>query len=193
MRALRSMSPPLRQLFLADTLIRFCEQIPYAFVVIWCLRVIPDPITPLQFGQLTAIEMAAAMLVYIPGAWLSTRIGKPVSVAITFVFFLAFPLVLLVGTTFPMLVLAFVLRGVKELGEPTRKSLILDLCPPESRATYFGWYYCVRDSLAAIAAAGGALLWASSPQATLLVSAAFGLAGTIWYASVALRRAPDHA
>lgn len=185
--AFRSMSPPLRQLFLADTLIRFCEQIPYAFVVIWCLRVIPEPITALQFGQLTALEMTAAMLVYVPGAWLSGRIGKPVTVAITFVFFFAFPLVLLAGSTLPMLTLAFVLRGMKELGEPTRKSLILDLCPAEERATYFGWYYCVRDSLAALAAAGGALLWSVSPQATLLVSSAFGLAGTLWYASVALR------
>lgn len=185
--ALRSMSPPLRRLFVADTLIRFCEQIPYAFVVLWCMRVIAQPVTALQFGQLTAIEMVAAMLVYLPGAWLSSRIGKPVTVAITFVFFFAFPLVLLAGTSFPMLVLAFVLRGMKELGEPTRKSLILDLCPSDARATYFGWYYCVRDSLAAIAAAGGALLWASSPHTTLLVSSAFGLVGTVWYAWVALR------
>lgn len=185
--ALRSMSPPLRRLFLADTLIRFCEQIPYAFIVIWCLRVIPEPITPLQFGQLTAIEMTAAMLVYVPGAWLSSRIGKPVTVALTFVFFAAFPLVLLAGTSMPILTLAFVLRGLKELGEPTRKSLILDLCPPEERATYFGWYYCVRDSLAAIAAAGGAFLWEASPHATFIIASAFGLAGTLWYSREAWR------
>lgn len=189
LRALRSMSPPLRRLFIADTLIRVCEQIPYAFVVLWCMREIANPMSALQFGQLTAIEMIAAVLVYVPGAWLSTRIGKPATVALTFIFFAAFPLVLLSGTTFAMLAVAFVLRGMKELGEPTRKSLILDLCPPEARATYFGWYYCVRDTLAAVAAAAGALLWQASPSLTLLVSAAFGAAGTLWYAVVAARSA----
>lgn len=187
LRALRSMSPPLQRLFVADTLIRFCEQLPYAFVVLWCMREIAQPVTALQFGQLTAIEMTAALLVYVPGAWLSGRIGKPATVALTFVFFAAFPLALMAGTTFGTLAVAFVLRGMKELGEPTRKSLILDLCPPEARATYFGWYYCVRDSLAGLAAALGAVLWQASPVLTLQISAGFGVLGTLGYAAIALR------
>jgi MFS family permease len=186
-RAFRSMTRPLRELFLADTLIRFCEQIPYAFVVLWCMREIARPVTALEFGQLTAIEMVAAMLVYAPGAWLSGRIGKPAAVAITFVFFLLFPLVLLASSSYGVLALAFVVRGAKELGEPTRKSLILDLCPPEARATWFGWYYCLRDSLAALAAVLGAWIWSLSPAATLWASAGFGLAGVAWYAAVAAR------
>lgn len=185
-RAFRSMSRPLRELFVADTLIRFCEQIPYAFVVLWCMREIPRPIGALEFGQLTVIEMVAAMFVYAPGAWLSGRIGKPAAVALTFVFFLLFPLVLLVSHSFGMLVVAFLIRGFKELGEPTRKSLILDLCPPEARATWFGWYYCLRDSLAALAAVLGAWIWSVSPTATLLVAAGFGLVGVVWYATLAL-------
>jgi len=191
LRALRSMSGPLRQLFVADTLIRFCEQLPYAFVVLWCMREIAQPMSALQFGQLTAIEMAAAVMVYVPGAWLGGRIGKPVTVALTFVFFAVFPLVLLAADTFAMLAVAFTLRGMKELGEPTRKSLILDLCPPEARATYFGWYYCVRDTLAGIAAALGAVLWQASPAMTLIVAAAFGAIGTIGYAAIALRAPRD--
>jgi MFS family permease len=181
------MSRPLRELFLADTLIRFCEQVPYAFVVLWCMREIERPIGALEFGQLTVIEMAVAMLVYVPGAWLSDRIGKPAAVALTFVFFFLFPLVLLVSRSFPMLVVAFVIRGLKELGEPTRKSLILDLCPPESRATHFGWYYCMRDSLAAVAALLGAWIWSQSPSATLVAASGFGLAGVLGYAFVARR------
>jgi MFS family permease len=186
-QALRSMSRPLRELFIADTLVRFCEQLPYAFVVLWCLREIPRPIGALEFGQLTAIEMAVAMLVYAPGAWLSSRLGKPAVVALTFVFFLLFPLALLFARSYGLLVIAFVLRGLKEIGEPTRKSLILDLCPEHARATHFGWYYCVRDSLAAVAAALGAVLWNASPAATLIAASAFGLAGTSWYSVVAAR------
>ena len=188
LESLRSMSPPLRGLLVADTLVRFCEQIPYAFVVIWCLRVMPNPVDALRFGELTVLEMAVAALSYAPGAWLSSRIGKPVTVAITFVFFTAFPLALLASRSLPMLVLAFVLRGLKELGEPTRKSLILDLCPAEARATHFGWYYCVRDTLAALAATIGAWLWQVGPAVNLLGAAAFGLIGTLGYAWLATRR-----
>ena len=184
---LRSLSPPLRELFLADVLIRFCEQIPYAFVVLWCLQVMTPAVTALQFGQLTVIEMAVAMLVYAPGAWLSSRIGKPAAVAVTFVFFMLFPLALLASHSYAALTAAFVLRGLKEIGEPTRKSLILDLCPPEARATVFGGYYAVRDSLAAVAAALGAAIWRFSPAATLWTAAGFGLVGVVWYAVVAAR------
>jgi hypothetical protein len=181
------MSAPLRELFVADTLIRFCEQIPYAFVVLWCLREIPHPVGALQFGQLTAIEMVVAMLVYVPGAWASSRIGKPATVAVTFGFFFAFPLALLASRTFPALVFAFVLRGLKEIGEPTRKSLILDLCPADSRATHFGGYYFMRDTLAALAAALGAVIWSVSPPATLVAASGFGAVGLGFYTTLAIR------
>lgn len=50
------LNTPLRNLLVSDILVRFCEQIPYAFVVIWCVSI--NKITPLQFGLLTTIEMA---------------------------------------------------------------------------------------------------------------------------------------
>ena len=54
------MSPPLRNLLVSDILIRFCEQIPYVFVVIWCMgderMGIPRAVDGIAFGTLTAIE-----------------------------------------------------------------------------------------------------------------------------------------
>ena len=47
--------------------------------------------------------------------------------------FTLFPLVLLFSKSFGMLVVAFVLRGLKEFGEPTRKALILELSPEGRR------------------------------------------------------------
>ena len=64
----------LRNLLISDILIRFCEQIPYAFVVIWCVKI--NKITPLQFGLLTTIEMVTAMLIYIPVAYLADKSTK---------------------------------------------------------------------------------------------------------------------
>jgi len=80
------------------------------------------------------------------------------------------------------LVAAFVLRGLKEFGEPTRKALIMDLAPEGRKAAMFGLYYLVRDVLVAFAAFGGALLWRVSPELNLEVAFGFGVIGTLWFA-----------
>lgn len=176
------MSPQLRNLLVADILVRFCEQIPYAFVVVWSMKVIASPVSALQFGILTTVEMATAMLIYIPVAHFADRSHKKPFVVATFLFFTAFPLILLISQTFWLLVLAFVVRGLKEFGEPTRKALIMDLAPEGRKAGMFGLYYLVRDVIVSLAAFGGALLWNVSPQVNFLVAAGFGLIGTIWFA-----------
>ena len=149
--SLRHISPALRNLLVSDILIRFAEQIPYAFVVVWVVE--NNGFSALQFGVLTTVEMITAMLVYIPVAYLADRSTKKPFVLITFCFFTAFPLVLLFSRTFPMLVLAFVIRGLKEFGEPTRKALIMDLAPEDAKALTFGAYYLARDVIVSMAAA----------------------------------------
>ena len=176
-RMLRLMSPFLKRLLLSDIMIRFCEQIPYAFVVLWCLQ--EAKVTPVQFGLLTAVEMVTAMLIYIPVAYLADRTTKKPFVVITFFFFTFFPLTLLFCRSFETLILAFILRGMKEFGEPTRKALILDLSPAERKAGMFGTYYLVRDVIVSAAAFGGAFLWKISPETNLLAAFGFGLTGTL--------------
>jgi MFS family permease len=187
-RLWKAMSGDLRSLLVADILVRFCEQIPYAFVVIWAVGAAQDgsgqsgPVSALQFGVLRSIEMATAALIYLPVALLVDRSHKKPYVLLTFVFFTLFPLVLLFSKSFGMLVVAFVLRGLKEFGEPTRKALILELSPEGRKAGMFGLYYLVRDLIVAMAAFGGSILWAIRPEANLLSAFAFGVAGTLWFA-----------
>jgi MFS family permease len=180
-RLLREMKPELRNLLISDILIRFCEQIPYAFVVLWCMEVITMPLTGLQFGLLTTVEMATALLIYIPVAYLADRGQKKPFVQMTFVFFTLFPLVLLFCQSFWPLVGAFVLRGLKEFGEPTRKALIMDLAPENRKAGMFGLYYLLRDMVVSVAAFGGAYLWIIGPEVNLWVAFGFGLLGTCWF------------
>ena len=175
----RFMGPDLRRLLVSDILIRYAEQIPYAFVVVWCLK--DNAITAFQFGILTAIEMVVAMLVYIPVAYLADKSAKKPFVAFTFFNFTVFPLFLLFSHSFPMMVLAFVIRGLKEFGEPTRKALIMDLAPEDKKAGMFGLYYLVRDVIVSLSAFGGAFLWQVSPAANLLTATGFGLAGTLYF------------
>ena len=127
LRGFSLISTPLRNLLVSDILIRFCEQIPYAFVVIWCISI--NKITPIEFGLLTTIEMITAMLIYIPVAYLADKSAKKPFVIMTFGFFTLFPLILLFSTSFWTMVIAFIIRGMKEFGEPTRKSMIMDLAP----------------------------------------------------------------
>jgi MFS family permease len=181
LKLFRLMSPALRRLLVSDILIRFCEQIPYAFVVVWCMKVIAAPISAFQFGILTAIEMATAMLVYIPVAYLADKSAKKPFVVITFIFFTFFPLVLLFCQSFEWLVAAFILRGLKEFGEPTRKALIVDLAPADRKAGMFGLYYLMRDVCVSVAAFGGAFLWQIGPGMNFMVAFLFGILGTMWF------------
>jgi len=188
-RLRRQMGDDLKRLLVADILVRFCEQIPYAFVVIWAVGTAQDvgsvhagTVTALQFGVLRSIEMVTAALVYLPVAYLADRSHKKPFVVLTFFFFTLFPLVLLFSRSFEMLIFAFVLRGLKEFGEPTRKALILELAPEDRKAGMFGLYYLVRDLIVSVAAFGGAFLWAIAPKVNLLTAFAFGMAGTLWFA-----------
>lgn len=178
----REMSPALKRLLISDILVRFCEQIPQAFVVVWCMKMVASPVTAFQFGVLTAIEMTTAVLVYVPVAWLADRTEKKPFVLITFGFFTLFPLALYFCRSFPALVGAFILRGLKEFGEPTRKALIMDLAPDDRKAGMFGLYYLIRDIVVSVAAFGGAILWGLSPRLNLFAAFTFGVVGTAGYA-----------
>lgn len=182
LRIFKEMTPSLKNLLVSDILIRFCEQIPYAFVVIWCTRQISSPVSELEFGFLTAIEMGTAMLIYVPVAYLADRSHKKPFVLATFVFFTLFPVVLFFCRSFWPLAGAFILRGLKEFGEPTRKALIMDLSPEGRKAAMFGLYYLMRDVVVSVAAFGGAFLWEVSPATNFFIASGVGLIGTIWFA-----------
>ncbi len=176
----RRFTPALRELLISDILIRFCERIPYAFVILWAMD--HGKVSPQQFGELAAIEMLTAMICYIPVAHWADRYGRRPFVLVTFIFFTLFPLVLLVSESFPWLCVAFAVRGLKEFGEPARKALIIG----EGRTTGFqariyGLYYLIRDCIVTSGSFLGAWLWQFGPSANFLTAAALGGAGTIWF------------
>ena len=171
--------PRLKNLLVSDILIRFCEQIPYAFVVVWSMKMVG--ISALQFGVLTAIEMTTAALIYIPTAYFSDRATRKPFVVITFWIFTAFPLLLLFSNSYFLLIIAFFVRGLKEFGEPTRKALILDLAPENNKAGMFGLYYLVRDVIVSVAAFVGAYLWEVSAAVNLLTAFGFGVLGSVLF------------
>ncbi len=175
----RSFSPTLRELLISDILIRFCERIPYAFVILWAMN--HAGVTAQQFGLLVAIEMVTAMVCYIPVAHLADKHGQRPFVVATFVFFTLFPVSLLWADSFGWLVAAFVVRGLKEFGEPARKALIIAQAVPEFRARSYGAYYFIRDCVVTTGSFLGAWLWSVSPQANFIGAALCGGLGTLWF------------
>src|SRR6201993_3328086 len=116
-RSLREFNSPMRRLLLSDILIRFCERIPYAWVVIFAMDYIG--VSAKQVGVLTAVEMLAAALCIIPAAHYADRYGREPFVIVTFIMFTLFPISLLISRgfpaySFPLLLGAFAIRGLKE-------------------------------------------------------------------------------
>lgn len=178
-----AMPRELKSLLVSDILIRFCEQIPYAYLAIWAMYSAGGAkISGTEFGILTAVEMTVALLIYVPVAYFADKGEKKPFVLITFLNFAIFPVVLYFSTSFRMLVIAFIVRGLKEFGEPTRKALIMDLAPEGKKASTFGSYYLLRDTVVSIAAFASAWLWQISPAVNFFTAAFFGFAGTVLFA-----------
>src|SRR6202043_923307 len=109
-QSLREFNSPMRRLLLSDILIRFCERIPYAWVVIFAMDYIG--VSAKQVGMLTAVEMLAAILCIIPASHYADRYGREPFVIVTFIMFTLFPISLIVARAFPayslgLLVVAF--------------------------------------------------------------------------------------
>ena len=175
----RSFTPALRELLVSDILIRFCERIPYAFVVLWAMN--HAGVNAQQFGVLVAFEMLTAMICYIPVAHLADKYGRHPFVLVTFLFFTLFPVTLVWANSFGWLALAFVVRGLKEFGEPARKALIIGEAVPELRARTYGAYYLIRDCVVTSGSLLGAWLWSIGPRANFIGAAVCGGLGTLWF------------
>ena len=184
----RSFTPALRELLVSDILIRFCERIPYAFVILWAMNY--AGVNAQQFGVLVAFEMVTAMICYIPVAHLADKYGRRPFVLVTFLFFTLFPVTLLWASSFGWLALAFVVRGLKEFGEPARKALIIGEAVPELRARTYGAYYLIRDCIVTTGSFLGAWLWSISPRANFIGAAVCGAMGTAWFWWFIYRRKP---
>ncbi|HEY6152854.1 MAG TPA: MFS transporter [Candidatus Udaeobacter sp.] len=178
-RSLRGFDQPMRRLLLSDILIRFCERIPYAWVVIFAMDYIG--MSARQVGVLTMVEMLAATLCIIPASHYADRYRREPFVIVTFVMFTLFPISLLMSRSFSALVIAFVIRGFKEFGDPSRKALIIGYSDPARRGQMVGSYYLVRDLIVSTGAILGAYLWKLGPALNFLGATAIGAAGTIFY------------
>ena len=81
-----------------------------------------------------------------------------------------------------MIVLAFVIGGLREIGEPARKAMIVDFAKESVRARSVGLYYLVRSLSITPAAVIGGLLWKIKPEVPFITAGIIGVIGTVVFA-----------
>ncbi len=190
-RSLTNFNAPLRRLLLSDILIRFCERIPFAWVVIYVMDYLGTDAKGV--GLLTTVEMLAATLCIIPASHFADKYGREPFVFVTFIMFTLFPVTLWLSGSFAMLVLAFAIRGLKEFGDTSRKALIIGYSDPQRRGQMIGAYYLVRDLIVSLGALAGALLWKYGPGVNFITASILGAIGTIYYLITLRRELPERA
>jgi MFS family permease len=176
----QSFRAALKRLLVSDIIIRTCEGMAEIFIVLYVTNIIG--ISVAQYGILVAVQMATAVLVYIPSAKLADRIGRKPFVVMTFICFSLFPVAVVMSSGFAMLVGAFVVGGLREIGEPSRKAMIVDAASPHLRARTVGLYYLIRSLMITPAAAVGGLLWKYAPETPFVTAGAIGIIGTFVFA-----------
>lgn len=170
----------LKRLLVSDVIIRTCEGMTGVLTILYVANVLHYNLA--IYGTLVAVQMVTSIVVYIPAGKIADRIGRKPFVIATFVSFALFPLAVIFASTFALLVVAFVIGGLREIGEPSRKAMIVDFAQEGVRARSVGLYYLVRSLSITPAAAIGGLLWKIAPEVPFLVAGVIGLIGTVVFA-----------
>ena len=175
-----SFHPTLKRLLASDIVIRMCEGLADIFVVLYVTSLIG--ITIPKYGVLVAIQLTTAILIYVPSAKIAGRVGRKPFVIATFFCFALYPVAVILAHNFGGLVLAFIVGGLREIGEPSRKAMIVDFAERQLRARTVGLYYLVRSLSITPASAIGGLLWRVHPKVPFVVAGLIGVAGTLLFA-----------
>ena len=176
----RSFHPVLKRLLLSDIIIRTCEGMTGVLTILYVTNV--QGFSVRGFGILVAIQMITSIIVYFPAARIADRIGRKPFVVATFLSFALFPLAVVLASSLVLLVAAFVIGGLREIGEPARKAMILDFAQEDVRARSVGLYYLVRSLSITPAAFVGGLLWKVTPEVPFVLAALIGMLGTFVFA-----------
>jgi MFS family permease len=182
----RSFHFALKRLLISDVIIRMCEGMADILMILYVTNVLGVSLA--RYGILVAIQLVTSILVYIPAARIADRIGRKPFVIVTFICFALFPVAVVLSSGFASLVVAFIIGGLREIGEPSRKAMIVDFAEPHLRARSVGLYYLIRSLSITPAAAIGGLLWKIAPQVPFITAGVIGLVGTIVFAATVEER-----
>jgi hypothetical protein len=196
---LRTMPRTLKQLLAAEIFVRWGDWFARDFAVLYVVNLLVERWAWSErdaietSGMLLAIMATTALMTYIPMAkWIDRSQSPQPFILVSLFLFSLFPISLVVLPSLaddlglPVLaglVLAYVLNGLRELGEPARKALISGAFDKKIRARAIGLYWGMRSFAFCPAPLVAAYLWTKiGPDLTFLIGGSIGLAGTAWFA-----------
>ena len=213
---LRGFDPQLKRLLAADILARLAEGMPRELIMLFAVAVLvraagaDDKAAWALYGTMLIVSQVTSAATYIPMGFVASRPGlaKRPYIGLTFFFFASFPAVLALagglalagvlpaGAVVWVLALAFVFMGMREIGEPARKAMIVDLIPPAQKTQSIGIYWSARCVAVMVAPLVGGAIWVGAnllagaaaadpagpgPLAMLAASSFCGIVGVIYY------------
>jgi MFS family permease len=184
----KSLQGGLKRLLISDIFIRTCEGMADVLIILYVTNVLH--VSFARFGTLIAITTVTTLLIYLPAAKAVERVGRRPFIIATFCAFALYPLAIISAQGFGGLVIAFIIGGLREIGEPARKAMIVDFAEPQLRARSVGLYYLLRSLAITPAAAIGGLLWKVAPQTPFAIAGVFGVAGTFVFIATVRERPP---
>lgn len=174
---LRAFPADLKRLLAADVAARWAEGLARELIIIYTVPLLAAGLvadtaldqrlnagTALYQSVLLNVQAITNIVLYIIIGPLASRAGlaKKPYIGLTFLFFALFPIsISILGPSlgFAGLILAFVVGGMREIGEPARKAMIADLVPEDVRTQAVGLYWSARSVAVMWAPPAGALLW----------------------------------
>jgi MFS family permease len=213
---LRGFHPQLKRLLAADIFARLAEGMPRELIILFTMAVFIKALgveanaAAALFGAMLIVSQVTSAITYLPMGAIASQpgFGKRPYIGLTFIFFASFPAVLAglglvaIHAALPYAVvialmgLAFVFAGMREVGEPARKAMIVDLIPPESKTQSIGIYWSARSVAVMLAPLVGGAIWIGAnvatghdiadplgpgPVAMLLASSLCGVIGVCYY------------
>ena len=196
---LAAMPRDLRVLLTAEIFVRWGDWFARDFAVLYVVSMLTSEFgwatatAAETAGWLLALMALTALATYIPTAKWVDRAGSPKPfIGVTFLLFSLFPISLVLLPRFGAsmglsvlvgLVVAYIINGLREFGEPARKAMITAGFPPDQRARGVGLYWGLRSFAFFPAPIVAAISWRFvGPDATFLAGGAIGLIGTGLYA-----------
>ncbi|MHA1859589.1 MAG: MFS transporter [Candidatus Asgardarchaeia archaeon] len=173
----QGMASSLKRLLLSDIMARLASNMIKTYIVLYVINVLGA--SPLEYGLFISIQMTTSILSYLPAIKLSNIYGRKPLVAATFTFFSLFPFMMSIVTDKSLLFLSFMIAGLREIGEPARKSMIVDLSERSHKGRTIGLYYLIREAVMIPAPLVGGIVWMSSPRLLFITASVIGIFGIL--------------
>src|SRR5262245_47852874 len=176
----RHIPPRIRRLLLAEIFTRWCDWLTKELLPLYLALL--RGVSYRDLGILMALNHLTALITYLPIGRMTQTVGLQPFIGTSFIFFAVFPL-LLVLLPNELLAVAFIVYGLREIGEPARKALITSNLPQATRAQGVGMYWGLRSLAIAWAPLAGVGIWLmAGPEVLLYAALGFGVIGAgIYY------------